>query len=625
MPQTGTQIQSGTADTANDRILCLIRAKDIKIAFQPIVDLRDGSIAAFEALTRPGDSSGFNDPGALFDQAATAGLLWPLEELTRELALQGAAELPPGVRLFFNCTPEVLSDSRFAETFERDISGLGNFGRERLVLEVTELPGDENVDALAAQVTRLKEMGLEVAIDDVGAGTSGLNRVMQLRPHWLKLDHEFIKGIDTDSFKQNLVRFFVHFSRLSDVNVIAEGIENKEELGVVVSLGVRFGQGYFLARPATKWQIGSKDYATRVQEHWAEVESVAAQVPGTTLMRHLCRPAQITESTATIEAVATALSRDPKMTGMVVGDGRTYVGWCHRARVEDEVEHGRGYRPITYITSSGVCAVSPEATVHDALHLINSRDDQDLSQPLLVTDAGEVIGIVSLRDLLDTAIHEGIRGSDSRTTLTGLPGRVDADQHLAMLVEGACQTRGEPGIGLGDAAFVDIRRFAEYNATYGYDLGDRAIRELADLMQTIVVQDEPGIFLAHLGDDRFLFTAPPGILPQRLRAMMDEFDRCYASSPLVGGADGAASNPNSLRTSMSACLSSTVPFVGLCLRVLHIPDAFSRIKTPRELYQIEQQLRQRSKRAVRLARNVGKSIFMTDTKQSAGRLLRLTA
>ncbi|MBC7773054.1 MAG: GGDEF domain-containing protein [Pyrinomonadaceae bacterium] len=595
------------------------------MAFQPIVDLRDGSIAAFEALSRPGEHSGFKDPGTLFDLAAKEGLLWPLEAMTRRLALRTAADLPPGARLFFNCTPEVLADSRFGAAFEAELSESGVPARDRMVLEVTELPGQESTEALANQVRRLKEMELEVAIDDVGAGTSGLNRVMLLRPQWLKLDREFIKGIDVDSFKQNLVRFFVHFSRLSDVNVIAEGIESKEELAVVVSLGVRFGQGFFLARPASMWQINSPEFAARVRDRWSEVESVAAHTPGTKLMRHLCQPAKVAESTATIGTVAGLLSRSSGMTGMVVGEGRHHIGWCDRNRVDEEVQHGRGYRPISYITSPGVCTISPEATVQDAIHLINARDDVELSQPLVVSEGCDVLGIVLIRDLLGAAISEGIRGSDTRTPLTGLPSRVEADQHLTMLVEGATHAKGEHGMGLGDAAFVDIRRFAEYNATYGYDLGDRAIRELADLMRTIVVQDEPGIFLAHLGDDRFLLTAPPGILAPRLRAMMREFDRCYASRALISGPPGMTPAVNDLRTPMSTCLSTEVPFTGLCLRVMHVEDAFSQVRTPRELYRIEQQLRQRSRRVIRQPGHKGASLFLTDRKLDAARLLRLSA
>jgi len=625
MSSTGTSIQPEACEHSRARLLNMIRAKDVQTVFQAIVDLRDGSITAFEALTRPGKDSGFLDPGAMFQDAARAGLLWPLEELTRESALLAATHLPQGVRLFFNCTPEVLADCRFTESFERIISGPHGVGRDRLVLEITELSGQENVDALAEQVERLKRLGLEVAIDDVGAGTSGLNRVMQLRPQWLKLDHEFIKGIDSDSFKQNLVRFFVHFSRLSCVNVVAEGIENKDELATIVSLGVRFGQGFFLARPASLSQITASDYARRVKEHWDEVEPVASQTPGSTPMRRLCLPATVTESTATIGTVAGILDRHPDISGIVVMDGRRHLGWCPRAGVTDEANHGRLNRPISELASSGVCAISPDATVQDALHLISVRNEIELTQPLVIADAGQVIGIVPVRDILEAAAGEGLSVSGARVPLTGLPNRVKADQHLTMLLEGAAHTLGEPGIGLGDAAFVDIRRFADYNATYGYDLGDRVIRELVDLMRTIVVQDEPGMFLAHLGDDRFLLTAPPGIIGQRLRAMMAEFDRCYGASPLSKDEPDSHPVAHALRTPIASHLNRVVPFVGLSLRVMHVPDVFTRIKSPRELYRIEQQLRQRSRREERLPHNVGKSIFLTDTRLTSARLLKKTA
>lgn len=595
------------------------------MAFQPIVDLRDGSIAAFEALTRPGKGSGFSDPEELFRKAGAMGLLWPLEERVRAQALRAVEAFPAGVRLFFNSTPEVLADSRFHAAFQHAISGPEGVGRERLVLEITELCGEESMEALADQVTRLKNMGLEVAIDDVGAGTSGLNRVMLLRPQWLKLDHEFIKGIDTDSFKQNLVRFFVHFSRLSCVNVVAEGIETKEELGAVVMLGIRFGQGYFLARPAALEEVTTQRYAERVSERWAEVEAITTRAPGTALMRRLCVPASTTEAATTVGTVAALLERDERVSGMVVIDGRRYVGWCESRRVHEAMQQGRGGQAIGSLATLGVCAISPEATVQEALHLISTRETDELSQPLVVADAGSVIGIVPIRDLLEAAATEGLQGSGSRVAVSGLPNRVKADQHVAMLVEGASQARAETELGLGDAAFVDIRRFSQYNATYGYNLGDRVIRDLTEMLRTIVAQDEPGIFLSHLGDDRFLITAPPAILSSRLHSMMDEFDRCYKPMPLIEGVEPETSDADPIRTTISTQLTHVVPFAGLCLRVLLIPDAFARIDSSRELYQIEQQLRQRSIREERLAKNRCKSILLRDTRGAGARSLRQSA
>src|SRR5690606_29389911 len=118
----------------------------------------------------------------------------------------------------------VFADPRFVETLIDETDHLAGIGRNRVVIELTERSEHGVVGRLAEQFEHLRSAGFLLAIDDVGAGTSGLNRIMRLRPHWLKLDGELVSSIDTAPFKQNLIRFFVHFARLSNIRLLAEGI-----------------------------------------------------------------------------------------------------------------------------------------------------------------------------------------------------------------------------------------------------------------------------------------------------------------------------------------------------------------------------------------------------------------
>ena len=178
----------------------LVQTRNVRTAFQPIVDLHDGSIAGYEALTRPGAESGYAGPAELFEDAASFDMLWALEELTRRSSIESAGSWPENVRLFLNCTPDVIADARFQEEIQSLMRPPSKIKPQQVVLEVTELSEEQHVEGLYEQVTALKKLGVELAIDDVGAGTSGLNRIMLLRPQWLKLDREFIRSIDTDLF-----------------------------------------------------------------------------------------------------------------------------------------------------------------------------------------------------------------------------------------------------------------------------------------------------------------------------------------------------------------------------------------------------------------------------------------
>jgi hypothetical protein len=130
-----------------------------------------------------------------------------------------------------------------------------------------------------------------------------------------------------------------------------------------------------------------------------------------------------------------------------------------------------------------------------------------------------------------------------------------------------------------DAAFVDIRSFADYNSAFGYELGDRLIRSLSDLITATVVAPGGEVFLAHLGEDRFLLTAQRSVLEPRLQSMIQAFDRHSAQLPargLVGTPTGFAPG---------------LPCPRMTLRVLFLPDVFSRVDHPRDVYRLEQQLR----------------------------------
>jgi len=603
-------------NTSRESVLALIASRNVAPVFQPIVDLETGTISAFEALTRPGPGSGFSDVSELFSRAAQCGLLWELEEVTRNASIMATTSWPEGVRLFFNCTPQVFADGRFRASLAKDMALEGAPRPGRIVLEVTEISDQQHIEGLQEQVRELRREGVEVAIDDVGAGTSGLNRIMHLRPNWLKLDRELIKGINFDSYKQNFVKFFVHFARLSNVNIVAEGIETREELATLATLGIRYGQGYYLGRPATRAQSSSHEFAQQVRDRWAEVEPVATLGAGATPMRRLCVTASVAQSDTAIATVAGLLLRRQDMPGVVVLDGRRFIGWCPRAHLLSETQLSGGRRGIGTIVKHGVCTVSPDATVPDALRVASVRDPSQLSEPLVVADSGEIVGIVRMPDLLSFAAAEAQAG---RMPLTGLPGRGRADQHLTILVHEGARAGVDEATSQGDAAFIDIRRFSDYNGAYGYELGDRLIRELASLLRIIVVQDEPGIFLAHLGDDRFMLTAPPGILGQRLRAAADEFDRTYAPGTLHKTPEGdAAASPLYQR------LRAILPDAAISLRVLFIPDAMLRIHHPRELYQIEEQLRARSRGEEGLAANAGRSMFITDSRSTPEISLRRT-
>ncbi|MBY0262716.1 MAG: EAL domain-containing protein [Phycisphaerales bacterium] len=591
-----------TAETdIRPALLKLIAERAIRVVFQPIVDLNDGMIIAYEALCRPRPETGLANADEMFHAAEECGLLWELEAITREESMAAVANWPRDVRLFLNSSPSVFADERFARVLESDLQRTPDLRPDRIVLEITERSEAELSDRLTAQVELAKKAGFQVAIDDAGAGTSGLNRMMILRPQWIKLDRQLIQAIDADSFKQNLVRFFVHFARMSGVGVIAEGIETAQELGTLIGLGVRFGQGYYLGRPGERSQTMDSQFVAEVRQRWADVDAATMPDPGELPMVRLVRPALVHDAeSATCEGLTHELSADTDALGVVLIEGRRISGWIERGALLDGTQPPTG--AAIAIASPVVCSIGPDAKVTEALQMVCAREDHDLAQPLVVASGNEVLGVVRLRDLLRAAATEARSGSSVRAALTGLPARVRADQHIEQMI---CRA-ADPVLKLSrdfhaDAAFIDIRRFADYNGLFGYEMGDRLIRALGEQIHQLLVHNPADVFLAHLGDDRFFITAREGLLASRVHGLMRAFENLSPTFVDRG-----------MRAATGAPFDRSQP-LRMGLRVLLMPGVFQGVTHPRELYRTEQQLRQRS-RSQEQSLSAGQSLLITERR-----------
>ena len=222
-----------------ERVSFIIRARAFQPVFQPIVDLKTGAHVGFEALTRFTTGSA---PDVVFAEARDAGLEHDLEIATLAAAIEAAHELPANSWLSLNVSPGlVLADTRLPAVLrlaDRDV-----------VLEVTEHVPIADYRGLTAAINRLRP-NVRVAVDDAGSGVANFHHIVELRPAFLKLDISMIRGIDGDLTRQALVMGLQEFGGRSGSRSIAEGIEDEAELAVLRDLGVPFGQGYLLGRPA---------------------------------------------------------------------------------------------------------------------------------------------------------------------------------------------------------------------------------------------------------------------------------------------------------------------------------------------------------------------------------------
>jgi EAL domain-containing protein (putative c-di-GMP-specific phosphodiesterase class I) len=217
--------------------------------FQPIFDLRDRSVLGHEALSRGPEGTLFHAPLRLFEMAAESDLVFELDRKCRRRALLAGRLLPREQKLFVNVLPSAMYDPEFqGESLIRQLADL-DLTPERIVLEITEKYAIENYTLFANALGEFTKIGFSIAVDDVGAGYSGLEKIAHLNPQYLKLDRELIRDLDSSYIRREMARALKAFADKIGSTIIAEGIEHDGELQSLVDLGIEYGQGFLLARP----------------------------------------------------------------------------------------------------------------------------------------------------------------------------------------------------------------------------------------------------------------------------------------------------------------------------------------------------------------------------------------
>lgn len=211
------------------------------MVFHPIVDLETRATVGLETLARFG-SIPSKPPDRWFAEATALELGHQLEIRTVREALRALSRIPDATFLSVNCSHAVAATTELAERLD----GV----EHRIVLEITEHEAIEDYGALAERLAPLRERGLRVAVDDVGAGYASLRHALQLAPDMVKMDMSLTRDLDRDPARRALAAALISFANETGMTIVAEGIETAGELEALQELGVQLGQGFHLAMPA---------------------------------------------------------------------------------------------------------------------------------------------------------------------------------------------------------------------------------------------------------------------------------------------------------------------------------------------------------------------------------------
>jgi EAL domain-containing protein (putative c-di-GMP-specific phosphodiesterase class I) len=224
-----------------ERLQDIILRERVITAYQPILRLKD--------ISRGARGSGLETADALFGAATTHELLLELDRLCRARALLSSGRIPSNAKLFVNTLPATIRDPQFRGKPLIDFLDRAQVSPERIVIEITEKLVIENYGLFREAMAYFTDLGMSFAVDDVGAGYSGLESIARLKPAFLKIDNVLVRDVHSSLVNREMVKAIISLGHGIGATVIAEGIHTEEETQALQTMGIDYGQGYFLARP----------------------------------------------------------------------------------------------------------------------------------------------------------------------------------------------------------------------------------------------------------------------------------------------------------------------------------------------------------------------------------------
>jgi EAL domain-containing protein (putative c-di-GMP-specific phosphodiesterase class I) len=233
------------------RLFEVVLSGKVRSVYEPIVDVNTRTVFGYEALARGPEGTELHSPLALFETASEGqgDLIFQLDCLCRQSGLSGARDLPADTKLFLNVRPTTIHDPSFrAEALSRTLETC-DLPPSSVVFEISEQESIGNFDIFREVRDYYRKLGFQIALDDVGAGYSSLESVMELVPEFIKVDRAFVHGIDEDPARQELLRAMCAVAEQIGARIIGEGLDTLEELETLGRLGIPFGQGWLFGKP----------------------------------------------------------------------------------------------------------------------------------------------------------------------------------------------------------------------------------------------------------------------------------------------------------------------------------------------------------------------------------------
>lgn len=473
----------------------IIQNKQLTAVFQPILNMKQSKFIGYEGLIRGPINSTLHSPMALFAIARSCDQVAELEYLCRQTVLESFAKQNLPGKIFLNISPDILLQkySKHGETLKyMDALGLKP---SQVIIELTENAKTLDYQLMRDATHHYRDMGFEIAIDDLGEGFSGLRLWSEIRPDYVKIDKHFTQNIHLDPVKMQFARSIQGIAEKSGAQVIAEGIETHEQLMAIRDLGIAYSQGYHIAKPQPTPPLEAPSEIINTLVRFESDRENLLQNRAT--VEKLLKQSIAVSPACLNEEVFKMFDENQDLYSIpVVNDGKPLGLISRSIMINDYARPFRrelyGHRPCELMMDQSALIVDKDTSLKNLSDLILQSKPHHLSAGFIVTENGKYAGMASGHDLLKLITKMQIDTARYANPLTLLPGNVPISEQIDSMLQSGTEFV---------ACYCDLDYFKPYNDVYGYKKGDEVIQKTGQILADAC---GPYDFIGHIGGDDFI-------------------------------------------------------------------------------------------------------------------------
>ncbi|KJE36671.1 diguanylate cyclase [Thalassospira sp. HJ] len=470
----------------------------VDFAFQPIVSPHTGHVFGYEALLRRWEDAGFTSIQALFDTAWDTGNLHSVDMMLRAKAIEKFARFPGAKRLklFYNFDNRVVKTEDYQPGQTAALLSEAGLERDTIFLEISERHDISNAGYLKDILVRYRSQGFKIAIDDYGSGFAQLRALYECEPDIIKIDRFFIDGIDRDRRKELFVTQITAFAHMIAAQVVAEGVETREEFLCCRRLGCDLVQGFFIARPAleipeqTDIVSSTADIAADsrrqsdrdddvVRSYLLETPALPIDINPVDILSYFQQNPDI--------SLVPVVNQDGEPLG-IVRDSE-FKAFIYTPFGRELLQN-----PANRANIKRFLRRCPIADIRTSLsELLETFVATEALDGVILTENGLYLGVLDQSALLRAVNERNTLNARDENPLTRLPGNSAIYRYAARALAEPRRRRF--------AVYFDFDNFKPFNDRYGFRQGDRAILLFKDILGKVLSQND--WFVGHIGGDDF--------------------------------------------------------------------------------------------------------------------------